>query len=106
MALDSPTPANQGSNYYEMINYTCFDLCITLANNPIQPASNNTLIRALRFILLILSSLALFKELFEIITERDKYFRRFHIHLIELHMYVSILIEVMFVVGMSYSSYL
>jgi hypothetical protein len=73
-----------------MVNYTCYDLCITLTNDPYKPASDNSPLRALRLILLILSGFALLKELFQILTQREKYFRRFYINLIELHMYVSI----------------
>jgi cytochrome b subunit of formate dehydrogenase len=73
-----------------MFNYSCYDLCITLANNPQYPATDNPSLRALRLILLILSGFALLKELFQVLTQREKYFRRFYINLIELHMYVSI----------------
>jgi hypothetical protein len=90
IALGSPTPANQGTNYYQMINYSCIDLCLILANDPINPAQNESSLRALRFILLIVSGLALFKEFYQVLTQRDKYFRRFYINCIELHMYVSI----------------
>jgi len=90
IALGSPTPAAQGKNYYAMVNYTCYDLCITLTNDPYKPARDNSPLRALRLILLILSGFALLKELFQILTQREKYFRRFYINLIELHMYVSI----------------
>ena len=76
-----------------MVNYTCYDLCITLANAYQNPANDKSLLRALRFILLIVSSFALLKEFFQVITQREKYFRRFYINLIELHMYVSIQIE-------------
>jgi hypothetical protein len=92
IALSSPTPANQGTNYYQMVNYSCIDLCLILANNPINPAQNQSSIRALRFILLIVSGLALFKEFYQVLTQRDKYFRRFYINVIELHMYVSAII--------------
>ena len=91
IALGSPTPADQGTNYYQMVNYTCYDLCITLANDTETPAGDHSTLRALRMTLLILSGFALFKELFQIMTQREKYFRRFYINLIELHMYVSIL---------------
>lgn len=90
IALGSPTPSAQGTNYYEMVNYSCFDLCTTLANDPVNPAGDNSSLRALRLILLILSGFALLKELFQVLTQREKYFRRFYINLIELHMYVSI----------------
>lgn len=89
VALSSPTPSNQGYNYYQMTNYTCFDLCIRLANDPIRPEPEQTTLRALRLILLIVSSCALLKELFQVVTQREKYFRKFYINLIELHMYVS-----------------
>ncbi|CAF3261536.1 unnamed protein product, partial [Rotaria sp. Silwood2] len=92
IALGSPTPADQGTNYYKMVNYSCFDLCITLANDPKNPAKDHPALRALRLILLILSGFALLKELFQILTQREKYFRRFYINLIELHMYVSAII--------------
>ncbi|CAF4525680.1 unnamed protein product [Rotaria sp. Silwood2] len=88
IALGSPTPADQGTNYYKMVNYSCFDLCITLANDPKNPAKDHPALRALRLILLILSGFALLKELFQILTQREKYFRRFYINLIELHMYI------------------
>ncbi|CAF3350731.1 unnamed protein product, partial [Rotaria sp. Silwood2] len=39
--LGSPTPADQGTNYYQMANYSCFDLCVTLANDPQKPARNS-----------------------------------------------------------------
>ncbi len=90
IALGSPTPANQGTNYYEMVNYSCYDLCLTLVNDPYKPAGDNPALRVLRLILLILSGFALLKELFQVLTQREKYFRRFYINLIELHMYVSI----------------
>lgn len=89
IALGSPTPANQGTNYYQMVNYSCYDLCITLVNDPVQPATDKSALRALRLILLVLSGFALLKELFQVLTQREKYFRRFYINLIELHMYVS-----------------
>jgi hypothetical protein len=73
-----------------MVNYSCYDLCVTLANDPQNPATDNSPLRALRLILLILSGFALLKELFQVLTQREKYFRRFYINLIELHMYVSI----------------
>ncbi|CAF0925491.1 unnamed protein product [Adineta steineri] len=92
IALGSPTPSDQGTNYYKMVNYSCYDLCITLTNDPIKPATDNSPLRALRLILLILSGFALLKELFQILTQREKYFRRFYINLIELHMYVSAII--------------
>ncbi|CAF4612227.1 unnamed protein product [Rotaria sp. Silwood1] len=92
IALGSPTPADQGKNYYQMVNHSCFDLCITLANDHTNPAPDHPALRALRLILLILSGFALLKELFQILTQREKYFRRFYINLIELHMYVSAII--------------
>jgi len=92
IALGSPTPADQGTNYYEMVNYSCYDLCLTLANDPLRPATDKPALRALRLILLILSGFALLKELFQVLTQREKYFRRFYINLIELHMYVSAII--------------
>ena len=55
-----------------------------------NPATDNPSLRALRLILLILSGFALLKEFFQVLTQREKYFRRFYINLIELHMYVSI----------------
>jgi len=73
-----------------MVNYSCYDLCITLANDSQMPATDQSALRALRLILLILSGFALLKELFQVLTQREKYFRRFYINLIELHMYVSI----------------
>lgn len=91
VTLGSPTPSNQGSSYYQMVNYTCFDMCIRLANDLDHPELEHTTIRAWRLILLILSSCALLKEIFQVFTQRDKYFRKFYINLIELHMYVSIL---------------
>ena len=90
IALGSPTPTVQGSNYYQMTNYSCADLCFTLANDPTHPAQEHAPLRALRLILLIISCLALCKEFFQIVTQKEKYFRRFYINLIELHMYVSI----------------
>ena len=92
IALGSPTPTEQGSNYYRMVNYSCIDLCLTLANDPIHPAREYASLRALRIILLIVSCLALCKEFFQVLTQREKYFRRFYINLIELHMYVSAII--------------
>ncbi|UJR32325.1 hypothetical protein I4U23_019789 [Adineta vaga] len=92
IALGSPTPSDQGTNYYQMVNYSCYDLCLTLANDPKNPATDNSALRALRLILLILSGFALLKELFQVLTQREKYFRRFYINLIELHMYVSAII--------------
>ena len=89
IALSSPTPSNQGSSYYQMVNYSCFDLCIRVANDPFHPEPEHTRLRAWRLILLILSSCALLKELFQVFTQREKYFRKFYINLIELHMYVS-----------------
>jgi hypothetical protein len=73
-----------------MVNYSCYDLCLKLANDPITPATDKAALRALRLILLILSGFALLKEFFQVLTQREKYFRRFYINLIELHMYVSI----------------
>ncbi len=73
-----------------MVNYTCYDLCLTLANDPSNSAGDKSSLRALRFILLIISGFALLKEFFQVLTQREKYFRKFYINLIELHMYVSI----------------
>jgi hypothetical protein len=73
-----------------MVNYSCYDLCVTLTNNPNNPATDRSALRALRLILLIVSGFALLKEFFQILTQREKYFRKFYINLIELHMYVSI----------------
>lgn len=93
IALGSPTPSNQQRTYYQMMNSTCFDLCVELANDFIQPAENQSSLRSLRLILLMVSVCALFKEAFQVVTQREKYFRRFYINLIELHMYVSNLID-------------
>jgi hypothetical protein len=90
IALGSPTPTGQQTNYYQMVNYTCWDLCLTLANDRHRPAQDNATLRPLRLLLLILSGFALLKELVQIFAQRNKYFRRFYINLIELHMYVSI----------------
>jgi hypothetical protein len=90
ITLGSPTPANQNTSYYQMTTYSCNDLCLTLANDPINPAQDRPSIRALRLILLIVSGLSILKEFHQVFTEREKYFRRFYINLIELHMYVSI----------------
>ncbi|CAF1281745.1 unnamed protein product [Rotaria magnacalcarata] len=92
VTLGSPTPADQGTNYYRMTNYTCFDLCVTLANDVTNPATDHPAIRALRLILLIISCFALIKEIFQVLTQKDKYFRNFYINLIELHMYISAII--------------
>ncbi|CAF3155589.1 unnamed protein product [Rotaria socialis] len=92
ITLGSPTPVNQGTNYYLMANYSCFDLCVTLANDVTNPATDHRTIRALRLILLIISCFALLKEIFQLLTQKDKYFRHFYINLIELHMYVSAVI--------------
>jgi hypothetical protein len=93
IALASPTPADQNTNYYQMVNYSCNDLCLTLANDPTNPAQDRPSIRAFRFILLILSGLGLFKEFHQVFTQREKYFHRFYINLIELHMHVSIFLN-------------
>ncbi len=95
IALVSPTPADQNNNYYQMVNYTCNDLCLTLANDPTNPAQDRPSIRAFRFILLILSCLGLFKEFHQMLTQREKYFHRFYINLIELHMHVSIDLDIL-----------
>ncbi|CAF1358986.1 unnamed protein product [Rotaria sp. Silwood1] len=92
ITLGSPTPAAQNTSYYAMTNYSCFDLCITLANNLQNPASNDPICRTFRSILLVLSCCALLKELFQIITQRKEYFRKILINLIELHMYISAII--------------
>ena len=90
IALGSPTPANQGTSYYNMVNYSCIDLCLTLTNDPTNPATDQPFLRAIRLILLIISGIAILKEFYQVFTQKEKYFRRFYINLIELHMYVSI----------------
>ncbi|CAF1472108.1 unnamed protein product [Adineta steineri] len=92
ITLGSPTPKTQGTNYYLMVNYSCYDLCTTLVNNPINPAQDEPAIRALRFILLITSCLGLLKESYQMFTQREKYFHRFYINLIEIHIFVSAII--------------
>lgn len=95
ITLGSPTPADQGTNYYQMTNYSCFDLCLTLANYSTNPAGDQPFLRALRVILLIVSGFAILKELYQVLTQREKYFRRFYINIIELHMYVSIVLSIL-----------
>jgi hypothetical protein len=90
IALGSPTPAAQGSSYYIMYNYSCTDLCLTLVNDPANPLQDHSLLRALRFILLIISALAILKQFYQIINLRGRSFRELYIDLVELHMYVSI----------------
>ncbi|CAF3890334.1 unnamed protein product [Adineta steineri] len=92
ITLGSPTPTNQGTNYYQMANYSCNALCTTLINDPIHPARDQPAIRVFRFILLIISCLGLLKEFYQMFTQREKYFHRFYINLIELHIYVSAII--------------
>lgn len=89
ICLTSPTPAAQGTSYYETVNMSCFELCIVLSNDLDIPADDESLLRFFRWVLLIFSVFALFKEFLQIVTQRQKYFRRFYINLIELHMYVS-----------------
>ncbi|UJR20085.1 hypothetical protein I4U23_023217 [Adineta vaga] len=92
VTLGSPTPANQGTNYYQTMNYSCHDLCIKLVNDSNNPAQNQPGMHTLRLILLIISCLGLIKEFYQMFTQREKYFHRFYINLIELHIYVSAII--------------
>ncbi|CAF1528294.1 unnamed protein product [Didymodactylos carnosus] len=85
ITLGSPTPAQQGTSYYKLVNYTCSQMCYMLANDVQSPLKSNDYLRALRFTLLLFSCLALLKEFFQIFTQREKYFGRFFINLIELH---------------------
>jgi hypothetical protein len=91
VVLASPTPSLQSTNYYALVNNSCNEICFKLSNyaeNPLD--SDNSMIRIFRTFLLILSSLTLLKEGFQIITQKDKYFKKVFINLLELHMYVSI----------------
>jgi len=39
--------------------------------------------------------LGLFKEFHQMVTQREKYFHRFYINLLELHMHVSIDLDIL-----------
>ncbi|CAF0993111.1 unnamed protein product [Didymodactylos carnosus] len=92
ITLGSPTPALQGMNYYSLVNYTCEQTCWMLTNDMETPLQPSTPLRALRFMLLILSCLTLLKEFIQLFTQKEKYFRKFFINMLEVHMYVSAII--------------
>ena len=89
--LLSPTPSSHSTNYYALINNSCNELCFKLSNHGEKNLeSDNSIVRIFRTFLLILSCLTLLKEAFQIITQKNKYFKKIFINLVEIHMYVSI----------------
>jgi hypothetical protein len=91
VVLASPTPSIQSTNYYALINNSCNELCFKLSNHQENPLANdNSILRIFRTLLLILSCLTIFKEGFQLITQKNVYFKKICINLLEIHMYVSI----------------
>ncbi len=91
VVLASPTPSIQSKNYYSFINDSCNEICFKLSNQEKNSlASDNSILRIFRTFLLILSCLTLFKEGFQIITQKNTYFKKIFINFLEIHMYVSI----------------
>ncbi|CAF1283778.1 unnamed protein product, partial [Rotaria sordida] len=85
VALASPTPSQ---SYYDTSNYTCKQLCQSLTSDPINPLPDNFLLRVLRFLLLICSCMVLLKEFFQLILQREKYFRDIFVKFLELQTYI------------------
>ena len=104
VALTSPTPTD---SYYDVTNYTCKQLCTKLRSNSIDPLPVNVLLRKrisikrflnlvlnsfrlemLRYLLLLCSCLGLLKELFQVLSQRQKYFREMFINFLEVQTYV------------------
>jgi hypothetical protein len=90
VVLASPTPSIQSTNYYSLINNSCNEICFQLSNYKENSlGSDNSILRIFRTFLLILSCLTLFKEGFQLLTQKNKYFKKLFINLLEIHMYVS-----------------
>ncbi|CAF4588175.1 unnamed protein product, partial [Rotaria sp. Silwood2] len=85
VALASPTPPQ---SYYDASNYTCKQLCEKLTLDRIDSLNENLLLRISRFLLLICSCIVLLKEFFQLIIQREKYFREIFIKLLELQTYI------------------
>ncbi|CAF4623363.1 unnamed protein product, partial [Rotaria sp. Silwood1] len=85
VALGSPIPPH---SYYDVSNITCKQICYRLTSDINNPLPRNVLLHFLRILLLICSGIALLKEFFQLITQREKYLRGFFVNFLELHTYV------------------
>ncbi|UJR10056.1 hypothetical protein I4U23_014278 [Adineta vaga] len=85
VALASPTPPR---SYYDTSNYTCIQLCQNLTNDIHDRLPGNLLLLCLRYLLLLCSCIALLKELFQLINQREKYFRDIFINFLEVFAYI------------------
>ncbi|CAF3688018.1 unnamed protein product [Adineta steineri] len=84
VALASPTPPD---SYYDTSNYTCKQLCQYLTLDATDPLPENNLLWFLRFLLLSCSCLGLLKEIFQVVNQREKYFRDLFINFLEVQTY-------------------
>ncbi|CAF1341765.1 unnamed protein product [Rotaria sp. Silwood1] len=96
VALAAPTPLQ---SYYDTANYTCKELCHSLITDPLHPLPNNLLLRFLRFLLLMCSCIVLLKEFFQLIIQREKYFRDIFIKFLELETYIC---AILFSIDLNY----
>ncbi|CAF0896794.1 unnamed protein product [Adineta steineri] len=87
----SSTISIENFNYYSYLDNTCNELCFKLINNKTNHKFiyDKSTLRIFRTILLIISFLNLIKEAFQLITQKNKYFQKFFINLLEIHMYIS-----------------
>ncbi|CAF1349182.1 unnamed protein product [Adineta ricciae] len=92
--LFSPTRSIDQFNYYTLINDTCQQFCFKLINHPnyFQENYNQFYLRLFRYILVFISILTLFKEAFQLIKEKNKYFKKIFLNFLEIHMYISAII--------------
>ncbi|CAF1681732.1 unnamed protein product, partial [Adineta ricciae] len=85
VALGSPTPPR---SYYDTSNFTCIELCQNLTSDIHDPLPGNSVLRCLRYMLLFCSCVALLKEFFQLLNQREKYFRDIFINFLEVFAYV------------------
>lgn len=89
--LFSPTKSIDQLNYYTLINDTCQQFCFKLINhqNYLHDNYNQFYLKLFRYILVFISILTLCKEAFQLIKEKNKYFKKIFLNFLEIHMYVS-----------------
>ncbi|CAF2543629.1 unnamed protein product [Rotaria sp. Silwood2] len=96
VALASPIPVQ---SYYDTSNYTCKELCQSLTLDQVEPLPANFLLRILRLLLLMCSCIVLLKEFFQLISQREKYFRDLFIKFLELQTYIC---SILFSIDLNY----
>ena len=96
VALVTRTPKFYGQNYVEFENDSCFDMCQELTNGTAQfdySAHHGTFfLYIFRFLLLVCSCLALFKEFLQVIAQRGRYFKAIFLNLLEILAYSCALV--------------